>query len=49
MVKSKKKELTMEQVTANYETFIKDKKQNPKGKELFEKALKKAVKQRGSK
>lgn len=48
-MKVKKKDMTMEEVTAGYEKFIKGKKLNHNGKELFEKAVKKAVKQRGSK
>jgi hypothetical protein len=51
--KPKKRErLTMEQLTANAEKFLKGKELNPNGRELFEKVIKKAVtpkKQRGSK
>lgn len=45
----KKKEITMAELTKNYETFIKGKGVNKNGKELFDKTLKKAVKQRSSK
>ena len=45
----KKKDMTMEEVTAGYDKFIKGKKLNPNGKKVFESTLKKAVKQRGSK
>ncbi len=47
---SKKKEKTpMEKLTEGYEKFIKDKKTDKGGKQAFEKALKEATKQRGSK
>lgn len=39
----------MEKLTQNYEQFIKEKKLNDNGKMKFEKAIKKAVKQRSSK
>lgn len=39
----------MDKLTENYKEFIKGKELNPKGKELFEKAIKKAVKPRSSK
>lgn len=49
-MKSKKKEPTpMEKLTAGYETFIKGKKVNNNGKDLFDKAIKKAVKPRAAK
>jgi hypothetical protein len=48
MAKSKK-DKTMADVTAGYETFIKDKKVNKTGGKKFEKAVKSAAKQRGSK
>ncbi len=44
-----KKDKTMAEVSKNFEQFIKGKKTNKNNKPLFEKALKKAVKQRGSK
>lgn len=44
-MKGKKKEKTpMEVLTAGYEDFIKGKKLNKKGKDLFNKVLKKAAK-----
>jgi hypothetical protein len=48
-MKQSKKELTpMERLTQGYEKFIKGKETNNKGKELFDKAMKKATtKQRG--
>ncbi|MEO7307114.1 MAG: hypothetical protein ABIR78_00825 [Ferruginibacter sp.] len=46
---AKKKILSMDQLTANAEKVLKGKKQNHDGKMLFEKTLKAAVKQRGSK
>jgi|GEM_PF-4739128 len=49
MAKSKKYKTPMEKLTQDYEKFIEDKKTNPKGKSLFNKSLKKATKQRGSK
>ncbi|MFT3909855.1 MAG: hypothetical protein QM737_10550 [Ferruginibacter sp.] len=45
----KKKEITMEELTKNYSTFIKGKEINKNGKDLFDKTLKKAVKPRSSK
>jgi hypothetical protein len=48
-MKNKKKEKTMAELTAGYSSFIKGKKTNPNGKDLFDKVLKKAVKQRSSK
>lgn len=48
-MKKRDKEIPIEQLTAGYETFIKDKKVNSNGKSLFIKTLKKAIKQRGSK
>lgn len=48
MAKSKK-DKTMAEVTAGYETFIKDKKVNKTGDKKFEKVLKAATKPRGSK
>jgi len=47
----KKKNITMDELTKNYESFIKDKEVNKNGRKLFNKALKKAtkIKQRGSK
>lgn len=46
---AKKKQTPMEKLTAGYEKFIKGKEVNPEGKELFEKAIKKAAKPRASK
>lgn len=48
MVK-KKKILSMDELVANAEKVLKGKPAANDGKELFEKTLKKAVKQRGSK
>ena len=50
-MKKGKKKTPMEKLTAGYEEFIKGKELNPNGKELFEKAIKKAAtsKPRGSK
>ncbi len=45
----KKKRLSMDELTANAEKVLKGKPVHNNGKELFEKTLKKAVKQRGSK
>lgn len=46
----KKIDLTpMEKLTARYEDFIKGKEINNKGRELFDKVVKKAAKPRGSK
>ena len=42
-MKKKKKDMTMEEVTAGYGKFIKGKTVNANGKKLFDKALKKAV------
>ena len=47
--KGKKEKTPMEKLTQNYEKFIEGKETNPKGKELFNKTLKKASKPRGSK
>ena len=44
-----KKNKTMAEVSAGYETFIKDKKVNKTGGKKFDKVLKAATKQRGSK
>jgi hypothetical protein len=51
MAGSKKNKTPMEKLTQGYEKFIKDKELKENGKELFEKAIKKAVniKQRSSK
>lgn len=47
---SKKKDKTpMEKLTEGYEKFIKGKKTKKEGKQAFEKALKEAIKQYGSK
>jgi hypothetical protein len=46
---AKGKKTPMEKLTSGYEEFIKGKKVNKKGKNLFEKTLKKAVKPRGLK
>ena len=46
---TKKKVKSMKELTAGYEKFIKGKETNSNGKALFDKALKKAVKPRGSK
>lgn len=49
-MKAKKKALTpMEKLTAGYEDFIKGKELNKKGKELFDKVIKKAAKPRSVK
>ena len=50
-MKMKKEPSQMDKVTAGYEQFIKGKKVNKNGKELFDKAIKKASKpkQLGSK
>lgn len=40
--KKKKKELSMAELTAGYDVFMKDKILDEKGKEKFEKAVKKA-------
>ena len=45
----KKKILSMDELTANVEKALKGKKLNPNGKKLFERTLKEATKQRGSK
>lgn len=39
----------MEELTKGYEKFIEAREADPNGKEKFDKALKKATKQRGSK
>lgn len=44
-----KKEKTMAEVTAGYESFAKDKKANKTGKKKFDAALKKAAKPRSLK
>ena len=44
-MKKKKEKTPMEVLTAGYSKFIKGKKVNTTGKQLFGKALKKAVKQ----
>jgi hypothetical protein len=49
MAKSKKEKTPMEKLTAGYEDFIKGKELNNKGRELFDKAVKKAAKLRSSK
>jgi len=46
--KTSKKMTPMEKLTHGYEKLIEGKEANPNGKEKFEKALKKATKQRGS-
>lgn len=46
---AKKKEKSMAELTKGYEKFIQGKELNPNGKKDFDKILKKAVKQRGSK
>ena len=50
-MKIKKEPSQMDKITAGYEQFIKGKKLNKNGKEIFEKAIKKAskLKQLGSK
>lgn len=48
-MKSKKKAITMDELTKNYEHFIKGKEVNKNGKMQFDKTIKKATKQRGSK
>jgi hypothetical protein len=49
-MKMKKKEPTpMEKLTAGYEDFIKGKELNNKGRELFDKVVKKAAKPRSAK
>jgi len=45
----KRERLTPAQLDANYNKFMKGQELNNNGKELFEKTLKKAVKQHGSK
>lgn len=47
----KKKKTPMEELTKNYDKFIKGKELNPEGQKLFDKTIKKAAtkKQRGSK
>lgn len=47
--KSKKEKTPMEKLTENYENFIKDKGINKKGKETFDKILKKATTPRSAK
>lgn len=49
MKSTKKKQTPMEKLTQGYEKFIKGKEVNKNGKKLFNKTLKKATKQRGSK
>jgi len=44
-----KKNITMSELTAGYEEFIKGNNIKKTGKKLFEKTLKKAIKPRGSK
>jgi hypothetical protein len=41
---SKQKKTSMEKLTQGYEKFIKDKETNKTGKQLFDKAIKKASK-----
>ena len=49
-MKGNKKKVPMEKLSNGYEKFIKGRKLNSNGKELFDKAIKKAAtKQRGSK
>ena len=43
-MKEKKEQTQMEKITANYEQFINGKEVNNNGKDLFNKALKKAAK-----
>jgi hypothetical protein len=47
--KKKKEKPPMDKLTQGYEKFIEGKETNPKGKDLFNKTLKKAAKPRGSK
>jgi hypothetical protein len=52
MSKGKKKtgkKTPMEELTKGYEKFIEATEQDPDGKDKFDKAIKKATKQRGSK
>ena len=49
MPKGKKNKTSMDKLTSGYEKFIEGKELNPKGKSLFDKTLKKAVKPRKSK
>ena len=51
MAKKTKEQTPMEKLTQGYEKFIKGKKTNKKGKDLFNKALKKSMvtKQRSAK
>ncbi len=49
MAKTKKELSPMEKLTAGYEDFIKGKELNNKGRDLFDKVIKKAAKPRGSK
>jgi hypothetical protein len=47
--KKEKKQTPMDKLTEGYEKFIEGKEIDPEGGKKFEKALKKAVKPRGSK
>lgn len=49
MVKKKERKTPMEKLTAGYEDFIKGKELNNKGRDLFDKAMKKAAKPRSAK
>jgi hypothetical protein len=42
----KKEQTPMEKLTKGYEKFMKNKEVNPKGRELFDKTLKKTVKKK---
>lgn len=44
--KKSKKDKTMDELTKGYEEFIKNKKVNKKGKNEFDKVLKKAIKKK---
>lgn len=43
---NKKKDKTMDEVSKGYEEFIKGRKVKPNGKNSFDKAIKKAIKQK---
>ena len=49
MKKNNSIQTPMEKLTQGYEKFIKGKETNPDGKKQFNKAVKRATKQRGSK
>ena len=49
MSKNTKDKISMANLTKGYESFIKKNKAKSNGKKMFEKTMKKAIKQRGSK